>query len=872
MTPKSQAYTGASEVGYDKDQKFCIATVQDAFAHTGMYLLQTPFGPNIPAVEVLSTSGLPLGARPLRGFMPKTKVLALYFGGQRHAIIFGAVPDGMLDAKLILPDSLVLCGRAGIAQEPMHFQAFNNQKSILSNHSCGRAADVLPGDWGYINDVGLAIFLGRVMASLRASDMAKIEAFWGDDLLRLCGYNLETFTAGMEDRRVGDEGEYNEIIKRTPFTWEGLGKDTPALAAAKKNGALKPNRNEATYEPIEPDQMIIPRHLVLRGYLGDIENEFVCAPENGMGTETFKRQTKYVGLLRINKHINGAFSIQSAKEITFEKTVIIPVPKELISPEDPLGDNRTNYKAADQLGSGASYDMQEFTWGEETSPIRATQLLDAHAYFFAKYTVGGLAAHKKDWFFPEESTVDKPTDSTVYDKNLEIGFKFYADLPSFGDVTIDQRPGHSVKYYKSRSIIKQCDDGSLLFEDGFGSQIHMTGGNIFASAVGDIWAKPGRNFVAWAPHDAILRAGNSADISASKHDVRIKAERNLHMLAGNDTAKIGGILLESRAKGINTSTGFNEVGEQVSSYGVVIKCPESSFHVISGDAYIGLSKDAVRKTLCIDAGDEGNVYLRGKNVLNQLNDGGIFGVVTDVEGANKQLLALNENSAVISAPVQIGGTVVIVGTKFGDTGQLLVEGGIATKGQIAAKGGIASKGAIVAEGVVASRANGDSFVAKLDQPLNINPDTDTPKQQITKQTDLVAEQIKLLEDAAVTDAEAPGNEQYIEKVGFSCRRTREDLKLDATFILYEARWQQMLRKKGGGKDWDEPVVNAPNGTPTMPHPGFDGWQTMQAYAEVNEVNLNYENGKANARDGLTPTGPAPQKKTLQSGYKINVQE
>ena len=118
---------------------------------------------------------------------------------------------------------------------------------------------------------------------------------------------------------------------------------------------------------------------------------------------------------------------------------------------------------------------------------------------------------------------------------------------------------------------------------------------------------------------------------------------------------------------------------------------------------------------------------------------------------------------------------------------------------------------------------------------------------------------------------APGNAEFQQNVGFSCRDTTKDLKLDDTFALVEFRWQQILRLGSGGAAWDEPEVKSPSGVITRPHPGQEGWATMAACQTVTDTNVDSTTGGAVARASLSEVGAAPVKTTLKQGYVINVQ-
>ena len=839
---------------------FAICLVEDAFAHAGSYVIRMPAGPLVPATDLSHAACLPLGSRPITVYPPKSRVLVMFMPTLEHAIILGAVTRQLSDARLILPDSLVMRSRVGICEDPMHHSVFNDPKSSLGNHSAGRPADCLPGDWGYVNDLGLAVFLGKLMASIRASDLAKVEAFWGDDLLRLVGYNMQVYTAGAEEYRVNDEGEYNEVYRASPFPWEALGKGGgPANAAAVRGGKLEPGQEDANHEPQEDDQQIIARHVRFRGYLGDIEREIIAVPPIGLSTERFSESTKYNGVLEIIKNSGGAYAVRSAKEITFEKYCLIPVPKEKKSPDDPTGANSKNYKAAGQLGSGEDHELPEFVWGDETDPgIRAAQLPDYHAWFFNRYSMPGLRAHAKlgddgDWYTPDEGELTDISTTVLYDKSLNLGHKFRAELPSYGELVVDARGGHSTRYYRSRSLIKQLDDGSVLFEGGYGEQILLSGGNIELTCPGDVWLRPGRNAVIWSPHDAIIRAGNSVDITASKKDVRIKADANLHMLAGN--SGVGGMLFECRAEGPAMASDYDEIGEQVRGHGIAFKAEKSSFHVFAKDLYIGRTQDSAGD-LVIDGGDTGTLYLRGRDLFARTL--GMLAMVHASESLpDKQMFALNASAVVVSTPMQIGGTVEIAPVESGGTADLIVSGNV-----LAYRGVAAGSGAPFIAPL-------DSNVKKLIAPENLG-------KLIRDQVDTLGELLDVKEELIAEDEDtSPANSDFQSRIGFSCRDTETDLKLEAdSFVIYEARWQQMLRTKGTAKEWDEPEVEAPTGDITRPHPGQAAWEDWDAYGEVdNDVNFQSGNAaKAKNREEMSEDGNKPRKRNLKSSYLITVQD
>jgi hypothetical protein len=866
----------SSDSDYNKDPitefRLSLGTIEDSFAHTGAYIVHIPGGPPCLGVDMLSGGNVPLGARPAGQYAIKTRVLLAFIPGLTYALIMGPATHNMFDPRMILPESVVLRSRVGIHEDPMHFKPFVSEKSIISNHSAGRPADIIPGDWGVANDLGLMLFIGRIMATLKASDGSKLECFWGDDLTRITGYNLETHTAGGEYHHHADEGEYRVVERSTPFLWEALGISTSTGNATKSlNGVLKLGSEEAPFEPKEDDQTMIFRHLKLGGYLGDIEHEFICAPPSSLTTAKHSDRDKYIGLMEIVKHINGAYSIRSAKEISFEKYIRIPVPKELKGPSDPEGDSSAgespNYKAAGQLGSGQAHDMPEFTWASDNDPgHRTAQWPDYHAYLNNKYYMRGLVEHENDWYVPNENELtDLGSRGQVNPSSINIGHKFIASLPDFATLVVDQRQGHSVRYYQSRSLIKQFDDGSIVIEDGYGSQIAMKGGNIHLSCVGDVIMQPGRSCITLAPFDAVVRAGHAVDISAAKSDVRIKAEKNLHCLAGNNK-KDGGILLESRSEGGIAASNWAQPGEQANASGIVLKSEKAPLYLYGKGAYLGTGGMTGSNPVTIDAGEQGVCYVRGDNIINAL-EGGAFTVLSSGGTGEQRLIQMSESNTVVSTGMLVGGSVVIAPTGANEAnlivgGELICHKSVLADGNILTNKGFAS-------------IDGAPFVGDLNNPIPIEPDASTIGAQITTiiETTSTANGV-IKQDLFENSEQSPGNSEFLKSIGFSFRDTVKDLKLDqASFALFETRWQQLLRN-AGGIPWDEPVVEAPgSGGDTLPWPGKDAWKSWSAYKKIdNSVNHDDVQGIAKGHDQVTSQGSSEQPTTLSSGYIVNVQE
>ena len=828
---------------------FLVGTIDDYFAYTGMYLVRSGGWVPFTAVDLRQTACVPLGARDVKTYLPKTRVLLYFSQMLDFPIILGAIPKASTDSRLLLPPAIVPRSRAGFVEDPAHYEPFTDTRSSYSDFSAGRAVDSLSGDWGSLNDIGVGFISGRMMAMMKASEGAQIQAFWGDDLLRVVGYNYELFNALGEDRRYNDEGECNGIETETAYAWESLGSSEREYDPTRQeDGKLEFGAEYTPLEPKEDDQMIWPRRVLFKGYLGDLRREIFCAPDfNSDPINKFSAETtKYRGLAELHHSSDGSIFMRSAKAIVLEKYSVIPVPKELKAPEDPTGDT----KRSSSKFAGEDADVPDYKWGSDDPSARAAQFYDYIAYALNKYSTDGLVKHEKDWYYPEESEIEKPVDGTIYSKSLDVlQTKFVLELPDYAGLKVDHRKGRdSVRYYKTRSIIAQADDGSILIEDGCGSSIHMSGGNIQITCPGDVFLRPGRSLIAMAPFDAVIRAGNSADISAAKKDVRIKAERNCMVMGGNDSSPYGGVLIESRANSKLSSSDLTEDGERTKLRGIVLKSPRSNVYSYSLNTYIGATQQVT-----VDV-PEGIVYTSAREVRTKLTSLNILSAV-----GNKQLMSMNPGKSVISTMLDIGGQVRIADAGGGSN--LTVGGSVIIHGGMKIGSGIQNNGAY--------QSRTWPYVAEQKRDVDLGTKPQLIAQEIKQDITDVNESIQDTEKEVRTDADSPV--MLMEKLGFSFRDTELDLKLDsATFVLYEGRWQQLLRngKNGSGKNWTEPEVSSPIGGKGQPYPGYQGWSSWSAYGKVDLENFDLTKGYSKLRDSLKNTGKTPAKATLKSSYKV----
>lgn len=785
-----------------------------------------------------ATADLAFGANTISAMVPGCAVACWVPYTDGAVYVIGTLPSVISLAQYAVPDFILMGSAVGQVEDIRRFH--DNTPHGVENRTTG-AADQLPGDWGTMSSLGIGVIASHFHAQLRASDNCGLWAFYFDNLLRMHGYNLEQFTSATEHRVFNDEGEVHDVLFRAKYPWEALGLLEPGNAMTSEAGTWEAGNPRAYYEPQKDDQTGAWRHHEYRGFLGDIYREQIALPAPQFKSDPCshsdqKEGTPYSGLAEVTKTADGRIGIRSAKEIIICKYGLLPVPGQANPPDHHKdGDWNQNYKASDKFGTGSLPEQKEWKWETEEGDVRSGCLLDYLAYTFNWYKLANFAGHTKDWNVPEESDSGEHigiTRGTIDPSKLQpLSSTFWADMPTKrAGKEVDHRM-NDVDYYESMSGLSFLDDGSVIIEDGWGSQIIMSRGNITITAAGDVFTRPGRSFTVWAPGDAVVRAGRSVDITASKRDVRIKAQKNMHILAGNDTDgnTTGGILLESRAK--STSMDFEAgVGEEVQSSGVMIKAQNSHFATWSTDCYIGIHKidEKEPKFIVLDAYDgKKDIITKSRNFYNMLNSNGMvafdFGSSGQSDIFTKEATLLESKYMVHEGTGLFNGSLVASGTVGGAQ---VVYGGLKPIKVQPAGPGLAAQ-------VRAATVSADIQKSYASDALNT------------------------LDDVAISGSGRYGDPDTYTKVGFSLRSTEQYRGVGTDFTFFSARWQQMLEESGSPETWKEPEVTAPTGDKTYPMPGRLWVDTPIYYKKPVLNNFDASSGYANARgaNGYTENTP-----------------
>lgn len=830
-----QNQTSASLHSFGQTARIVYGVITDCTAIGNAYRVQFEKAKQpVVAFYGSRTSSSVFGAREVTTLQPGTVVTCIWHEQLPYAQIITVMPPAGTEAKLNQHSVIHGASRNRVDaahKRPMQMSSNGGIPAMLS----GRPFDAITcGETGWITETGIKAFVDSFMAMFGVDEGCQISFHYHDMLCRIAAYQFQLWTGCRETESFNDQDEAQDWTGYAMFPWENMGlasRADPTVVKTARDWQL----DTPHYGKMEPfDDFLMPWHREreFHGYLGQGGKISVVAPpieftdkgdkgstgSDGTGAGERTQFTSYWGGDGVvdAKHpglfdsfitADGRYCVQSAKGLSFTKRAVIVAPTRRRRPEEPAGDNETNYKASGAVGAGVEHkitgDIE--TNGDHTNFNRAMGVSDMHAYFFNYSGLHPFFYHTEDYSVVEEAEAtwtdgksEEVPDFSVLDSEMYITPENYQKTWN-----IDHRYGEQ-KFYTLSSGIELLDDGGVMIFDGYGGCFRMTGGSVEISAPGDIWTRAGRNVNIWSGYDTAIRAKHSWDITASEADGRLKAERNMMLLSGN--SGVGGTLIESRSSG--PTFNFDTPGEQSNLSGVVIRSPRSPFVTWSNEIYLRTGGgDIANGPIVLDSGrGEGMVVTYAQSQQNYLKDATFW--------------HFNTQEGTVDGP---SGMVSATGVLM--PGSMCVKGGIIVDG-----GGVFREGVVSAAGFAAVECpfvgclKGDALQAVYEalEKCQNSIEREVPQEIGQRIMDTVMY-------PEFYNDNRPGNDDVILKAEFSLR-TQQDYKTSG-FVLYEDRWQQLSRLTGltNAKWLENPVLF--QGQDTYPYPGADAFQGDNFYCQ-----------------------------------------
>lgn len=813
-------------------------------------------------------SGTCLGATEINTYTPGTSVIVMTHDNLHEGFILGAVPNILDVGNRAYHDYISQASRKRVDDvHKKHLKQPDGGQQV--DYSAWRPFDAtLAGEWGAISTTGLGITLDDFMVRMAVNEFTGVFGFYHDQLLRVAGYNMQTWTSGHERDAFMDQAEYNDTQGYSPYPWEAMGLLSSGLDMIE---AYQPGTYQcalekpfyAHWENKHEFQQPYHRTQQFYGYLGQGSRMHVHAPPAAVPRWTYEpgqlgdpgkpyestvattaadavrgvsgeekltdHEVKPVyGLHEDNVGLDGRRFIASAKGIVLSKRMLLPFPQRIKRPEDEQGDNaETNYKAASKFGSGPEHKITgdiETTDAQWPNMQRAAAVLDLHGYLFNYAGIHPFYWHAKDYKTWEQSDLSNEGYAAANQKIpqfSDLQGSMYLAQPQPKQWPIDHRYGEQ-NFYEAESFISLLEDGSVVIGDGYGAEIRMAGGCLTLSAPGDVWLKSGRHTQVWAGSDCVIRAHDGVDISTTEQSVRIKSEKHVMVLAGNG-GDDGGVLIESRAS--RKDYDFEACGDAVRFGGVVLRAPKSNIVGLANQIYLRTGSDGgsiEAGEIILDAGKgTKNIVTKSNNIFNYVERGGAvyhyFGM-TDAQKASM----FSEQITLLAGTV-------------GTESTLITGGGILSDGTILVK-----KGHIFTQGA----QQGTQFVLPCDG--DCQSQVGAGIEEIRKLIDDTLPETGAKLDNALLEMQfygekKPGNKRVIDTMEFSFRTDEQYAVPD--FLLYEDRWQQMADIGGQTtKKWEEKGVASKICDKTYPFPGKKWLVDEDAYMQQDLNIVEFQDG------------------------------
>ena len=336
--------------------------------------------------------------------LPRVGSLVLCFSvSTTLCYIVGTIPDVDVGNQFASRTILKAGDGNNDAQNVVNY-ATSSLTNILYN--VNRPTDLVEGEYVLANEFGVLMGLFQGLATLKGSDLAQIQCFLFDDLVRVISHNFEHLTSMGRLKISHDGSALNAEYTLTHQPKEALG------SAQVSSSEYSPQFENVGTHTVDDKQDFfelkngdfseaISRLKVFVGKLGDFIKIVLSSPQEGqvnkMDGSTPSTET---GLADFFLGTDGKIHVRSIAEIFIEKTNWIKVPQRIREVEDPSGDFSVTYD-----------DKELFTW-DDAATINGNpflyflQLRDYALYTQEKLGYGNFRKHTKDFFIDEDAPPD----------------------------------------------------------------------------------------------------------------------------------------------------------------------------------------------------------------------------------------------------------------------------------------------------------------------------------------------------------------------------------------------------------------------------------------------------------------------------------
>jgi hypothetical protein len=210
---------------------------------------------------------------------PGTRVLCLSESSS-HTYVLGCLPQESLGLE-DMPARTVLGAKNALADE---CNRVGHEENTFSMYDARRPTDVVDGEYVVANEFGVLLGLFQQLATLKASELAQIQCFLLDDLVRIISHNFQHYTALGEYSVYHDGKRLMAEFGATHKPGESYGR--PAVEDEGDKPIFKQEEGHDTddskdFYTFEEDERIkaIERFKIFLGSVGDFLHIFLVRPD-----------------------------------------------------------------------------------------------------------------------------------------------------------------------------------------------------------------------------------------------------------------------------------------------------------------------------------------------------------------------------------------------------------------------------------------------------------------------------------------------------------------------------------------------------------------------------------------------------------------
>lgn len=818
----SDPHRAAGRLGEASTSDFHFGVVVDSFPYLHCYKVQFGVGGHRICVAGHQGATGPIGGRELATYPRGTRVLVHKPKKTPIGYIIHAYPLELTNSNFNFPGHILQGGNAGLFAEDAYQHVLKSmyREGGMRDFNNGRPLDGTSFDRGTIYETGLAFLHNLFNFQLRVNEMTGLFGDYLEDRLRLSGENLDIWSAAKTERHRNDEGELSVVAESYLSQAESLGLYAPDAEHVEE--VVKPldavvNAVRAHYDLADEqqDRQAFGRFQTAEGYLPQGFRRAVVTTRKTTGRRRYRDETTDdVGLYQEHIGPDGAYYSHTAKRHLIVKALGVPVIKQLKEFNDVDGDDaaKANYKFGGETEAGDPHLFASPNFGEaddeEHHLRRGQNALDVVAAYANWLAGGAFVYHEKDWKVQESS--EAPDETGVMQEWTDFSVlknRSWLGPPEPVPVRIGLR--RMERYYKRLSYLLFDDDGAFRIKDGYHNAIEGTPHGLILSSPAGVSFVSGGRFVVKAGGDVHLHAQNSIDVVSSTGDIRHKAQRNFHVLAGNspDGKGIGSIMLECLSN-VRKQQFADRVGEEVVSGGIIFKAPKADILTLAAGVYTrtgGGDLDAGPIVFDADQGRQ-SIMGYGANINWWTRD-----------GLNVWVGPRGEDGTVSKAH-SLGNSVIL------DGNCVLRGAGIVARGMTVG-GAVVASGNIAAGGRMADSAGG-----LIGKAVGLAGDVQVAVQEASEVVEALVGFGMEAHDLSLVQRwygeELPGNADVIKTIRFTFRDDPDGLQYGVVdFRFPEVPFQQIARLGGadGAVKWTENHVLVA-GQKYYPYPGRESWE------------------------------------------------